>query len=184
MELVVCPICEKRMTVAQVNFHLDRGCSAGSMEGDVKKDEIGVANGLTVRREDTQNTRRETMGKKEDVVSKNPLFQKRPTTTTTPSLGAKRTASLAFNNRSYNGGSNKEEPIMIEDDETGEGGGKKVKIAKRERNKPLAEMLRPKSMEEYIGQKDLVGEGGLLRSFIENDLCPSMILWGPSGVCE
>jgi len=48
--------------------------------------------------------------------------------------------------------------------------------------KPLAEVLRPKTFSQYIGQQHLVGEGGVLRIAIENNNLHSMILWGPPGV--
>jgi putative ATPase len=47
---------------------------------------------------------------------------------------------------------------------------------------PLAERLRPASLDDYIGQKHLVGEGAILRNAIESNILPSMILWGPPGV--
>ena len=47
---------------------------------------------------------------------------------------------------------------------------------------PLAERLRPKTLNEYIGQKHLVGEGAILRQMIENGNLSSFILWGPPGV--
>ena len=47
---------------------------------------------------------------------------------------------------------------------------------------PLAERLRPQSLEEYIGQKHLVGENGVFRKFIATGSVPSFILWGPPGV--
>ena len=49
-------------------------------------------------------------------------------------------------------------------------------------NIPLAEQLRPKKLEDYIGQKHLVGEGAVLRKAIDSGRIPSMILWGPPGV--
>lgn len=49
-------------------------------------------------------------------------------------------------------------------------------------NRPLAERLRPKTLTEYIGQDHLIGENGVLQSFIDNKYLPSMILWGPPGV--
>ena len=48
--------------------------------------------------------------------------------------------------------------------------------------KPLAERLRPTSLENYIGQKHLVGEGAVLRKMIESGNLASFILWGPPGV--
>lgn len=47
---------------------------------------------------------------------------------------------------------------------------------------PLAERMRPKSLADYIGQQQLVGEGAVLRHAIEQQNIPSMILWGPPGV--
>ena len=47
---------------------------------------------------------------------------------------------------------------------------------------PLSERLRPQSLDTFIGQKHLVGPGGVLRKVIETGVIPSMILWGPPGV--
>lgn len=49
-------------------------------------------------------------------------------------------------------------------------------------NAPLAERMRPTSLDNYIGQKHIVGEGAILRNAIESNLLPSIILWGPPGV--
>ena len=48
--------------------------------------------------------------------------------------------------------------------------------------RPLAERLRPKKLEDYIGQQHLVGEGAVLRKAIKSGRIPSFILWGPPGV--
>ena len=47
---------------------------------------------------------------------------------------------------------------------------------------PLAERMRPQTLDEYIGQTHLVGEGGILRRMIEQGSVSSFILWGPPGV--
>ncbi len=47
---------------------------------------------------------------------------------------------------------------------------------------PLAERLRPETLDTYIGQEHLVGEGAVLRKAIEAGRIPSLILWGPPGV--
>lgn len=49
-------------------------------------------------------------------------------------------------------------------------------------SEPLAERLRPKSLDEYIGQKHLVGEGAVLRKMLDSGRVSSFILWGPPGV--
>ena len=47
---------------------------------------------------------------------------------------------------------------------------------------PLASRLRPRTLEEFVGQKHLLGEGKMLRQLIEKDQLSSMIFWGPPGV--
>ncbi|WP_418982646.1 replication-associated recombination protein A [Alistipes sp.] len=47
---------------------------------------------------------------------------------------------------------------------------------------PLAERLRPRTLDEYIGQEHLVGKNGVFRKFFETGNIPSFILWGPPGV--
>jgi putative ATPase len=47
---------------------------------------------------------------------------------------------------------------------------------------PLAERLRPKTLDDYIGQQHLIGEGGVLRRMIDSKRISSFILWGPPGV--
>ena len=49
-------------------------------------------------------------------------------------------------------------------------------------NEPLAERLRPTSIDEIVGQDHLLGKGKILRNMIESDKVPSMIFWGPPGV--
>ncbi|KAG7876064.1 hypothetical protein KL938_004736 [Ogataea parapolymorpha] len=56
-----------------------------------------------------------------------------------------------------------------------------LRLLKAQAKLPLAERLRPSSLEDYIGQEHLVGEGGILRGFIQNDRIPSLILWGYPG---
>lgn len=49
-------------------------------------------------------------------------------------------------------------------------------------SQPLAERMRPRTLDEYIGQRHLVGEGAVLRKMIESGRITSFILWGPPGV--
>ncbi|MBN1778943.1 MAG: replication-associated recombination protein A [Candidatus Buchananbacteria bacterium] len=46
---------------------------------------------------------------------------------------------------------------------------------------PLADRLRPKTLDDFVGQKEIIGPGTLLRQAIENDNLPSIIFWGPPG---
>ena len=49
-------------------------------------------------------------------------------------------------------------------------------------SKPLAERMRPNTLDEYVGQRHLVGEGAVLRKMIDAGRISSFILWGPPGV--
>ena len=46
---------------------------------------------------------------------------------------------------------------------------------------PLAERMRPRTLDDLVGQEHLTGKGSILRTAIENGKIPSMILWGPPG---
>src|SRR5437867_10086203 len=50
-----------------------------------------------------------------------------------------------------------------------------------ERHAPLAARMRPRSLDEFVGQEHLVGEGRVLRRAIDADQLPSMVFWGPPG---
>ena len=52
----------------------------------------------------------------------------------------------------------------------------------RNQNQPLAARMRPRNLDEFVGQQHLVGEGKVLRNLIERDSISSMIFWGPPGV--
>lgn len=47
---------------------------------------------------------------------------------------------------------------------------------------PLAERMRPKKLEEYVGQTHLLGENSILKKAFASGHLPSLILWGPPGV--
>lgn len=49
-------------------------------------------------------------------------------------------------------------------------------------SQPLAERMRPRTLDDYIGQRHLVGEGAILRNMIDSGRISSFILWGPPGV--
>ena len=52
----------------------------------------------------------------------------------------------------------------------------------RETTSPLASRIRPDTLDGFVGQKHLIGEGKVLRNLIEKDQVTSMIFWGPPGV--
>ena len=57
-----------------------------------------------------------------------------------------------------------------------------INMFEKESDLPLAARLRPRNLDEFVGQKHLLGEGKVLRRLIESDNIGSMIFWGPPGV--
>ncbi|KRN42471.1 hypothetical protein IV48_GL000234 [Fructilactobacillus fructivorans] len=55
-------------------------------------------------------------------------------------------------------------------------------FANPDQNEPLASRVRPKNLDQFVGQQNLLGHGKILRELIENDQVSSMIFWGPPGV--
>ena len=53
---------------------------------------------------------------------------------------------------------------------------------RRKKEAPLADRMRPETLDEIVGQRDVVGPGSALRTLLERDEIPSMIFWGPPGV--
>lgn len=49
-------------------------------------------------------------------------------------------------------------------------------------NSPLANRVRPTTLEGFVGQKHLIGDGKILKEIIDQDKIPSLIFWGPPGV--
>jgi len=59
---------------------------------------------------------------------------------------------------------------------------KQEKIFRAEKISPLADRMRPKNFEEFVGQEDIAGQGKLLRKLIDKDQLMSLVFWGPPGV--
>ncbi len=59
--------------------------------------------------------------------------------------------------------------------------GERGSINAMEESRPLADILRPKTLDDIIGQEHLVGKDGIIRKLLASNFLPSMILWGPPG---
>lgn len=155
MDLVTCPICNKRMTMGLVNLHLDKGCKSAIPPS--KEPSSSPLN-------DPENPKQpEDSNEKAANNNMNPFSQRQKSSGMMNQNSLKRTVP--------------DQPSLKEDERP-----RKSRNLKRDASKPLAELIRPRTLDEYIGQEDLVGPNGILRAFIQRDTCPSIILWGPSGV--
>ena len=55
-------------------------------------------------------------------------------------------------------------------------------LLEQQQESPLASRLRPETLDDFVGQRHLLGEGKILRQLIDRDRISSMIFWGPPGV--
>ncbi|KAL6453628.1 SPAC26H5.02c ATPase WRNIP1 C26H5.02c [Candida maltosa Xu316] len=59
---------------------------------------------------------------------------------------------------------------------------KESEVLRKSTSIPLAQRLRPKTLDDFVGQEKLLGENGVLRNMVESDILPSFLLWGPPGI--
>lgn len=166
--------------MTQVNIHLDKGCQVQFSQSNKTP---FFNNNKREQNDQVSNEKTQTNGSNGSnevktkspsptkLVSMNAVLGKRPPPNNSQQIGSnKRTTttnsdSISKPTNGSNNNSNKPPP-------------RKPTTSQQ----PLANLVRPQTLDDYIGQQDLVGPQGILRKFIESDTCPSMILWGPSGV--
>ncbi|KAG4302236.1 hypothetical protein PCK1_001508 [Pneumocystis canis] len=149
---VLCPICRKNVDIDTINSHLDKKC-------EDYKGKHSISLGLIQQK----------LYDDESFINSNAFFYKK--------------SSGSFKNTSSCSSLSKrkiEEQNELNFSETS------LKKSKNndafESYIPLSEKVRPQTFDDFVGQEDLVGKYGFLRKLIENDKCPSFILWGTSGV--
>lgn len=190
---VACPICNKPVKSTDINDHLDSGCTSFIFDSS-STPPLPTAtpqNGASTAPPQSQPPKRTASSffstptpKRQitDLKSQAPLSNM-----VFPPLAGKK--------RSHGDGPGEGQPQedrhmedrQMEDVATVNGhhgaadeDGRVIKKTKTSRAAPLAERMRPKTLDEVCGQ-DLVGPEGVLRSLIESNRVPSMILWGASG---
>ncbi|VVT55663.1 uncharacterized protein SAPINGB_P004684 [Magnusiomyces paraingens] len=185
------------MTLAQVNNHLDRGCNLKTSSHLSSGEEDKLRECSPQKLSHSSNQLHLTDNKPEKDKRLPNTFQldktteKRPFSSLIPPDSYKNDTNSSSKHRKLGA-----EHISTSPSSKFQSPSKsKSKILKKSNDfgdKPLAELIRPKTLDEFIGQEDLVGKLdtglgerskiGILRQFIEGDKVPSMILWGPSGV--
>ncbi|KXX76438.1 DNA-dependent ATPase MGS1 [Madurella mycetomatis] len=199
--MVVCPVCNRGVKASEINDHLDSGCQTFIVD-ETAKDAASLSppNG-------TQNNAQSQPPSSTQKKRPASAFFQTPTAKRQPTANERAVTPQASGNggskvgvkRSYDEGPGYDSyPTETKIDINGGGGvhkdgtatsaaaanndaiGPLAKRTKTNRSAPLAERMRPHSLDDVFGQ-DLVGPNGVLRSLIETDRVPSMILWGGSG---
>lgn len=115
---------------------------------------------------------------KSNETSNNPPFKRlKPNETTNSSKSSefKRTNNIAPFTSGTKG------PVSSQNSNSSFSGKKVAQKSKSSQFMPLAERMRPKTLAEYVGQSKVLGGNSLLRTLLEAEEIPSMILWGPPG---
>lgn len=159
-ETVKCPVCAEELESGRINAHLDE-CLQQHTEQEPPAKRLrpggtggtGVFSLFTNKTKDPQTPQRD----------KEPLLgtDKANTSFTSTNTSSTVTTSNTSSSTSSAPGLSLESLLTVE--------------------KPLAEKLRPTTLEEYFGQNKVVGEQTLLRSLLQSQEIPSLIFWGPPG---
>ncbi|KAF9878135.1 hypothetical protein CkaCkLH20_04173 [Colletotrichum karsti] len=186
MSAVDCPICNKPVKATLINSHIDSGCASHIFNPDRTSSPPTATqpNGAQTTLSSTQAKRPASSFFSTPAPKRHAPPTKVLTTPaangTKPMAGVKRSfddgpgaVSSSFGGTTFVADEEKDTTPAPET-------GPVAKRTKTARAAPLAERMRPSTLDEVCGQ-DLVGPHGVLRSLIESDRVPSMILWGGSG---
>ena len=187
--MVDCPICGKGVKAKDINSHLDSGCETFIQDPSPPLTQNGNASKKPTSKPPVSNffstpaakqIASELTPKTEAGSSPSVRRQVEPARAADPSKNIATPAPSR--KRSFDDIT----AIKLEAEAVG-AGEEKVVSAKRQKSNafqkcaPLAERRRPSTLDEVVGQ-ELVGEHGVLRSLIEHDRVPSMILWGGTSI--
>lgn len=193
-KMVVCPICSRPVKTSEINNHIDSQCQTFILDGD--------ANGIS----STQNVSGTLPSPSQNIPPPSTAMKRsaadffaspavKRQATASKMLGAGPPNGTASNStakpgslkRSYEEGPGHTAPSQADSSFTDTPmtealplPAPPVKKHKANRAAPLAERMRPVTLDDVFGQ-DLVGAHGVLRALIESDSMPSIILWGRSG---
>lgn len=176
--MVRCPICDKPVKETNINLHLDSECKSFIDEPSPPPTTQQPSKSKTAAFFSTPAARK-SANLKEPHAGSSPLPNGFSSTQQTPSV--KPSVLPSFSTQPVNGtkrpaSDDDVRPNRKEDKTTSGPAPKKAKNS----HAPLAERMRPRTLDEVAGQ-ELVGPNGVLRGLIVTDRVPSMVLWGGPG---
>jgi putative ATPase len=183
--MVDCPICGKGVRARDINKHIDSGCQSFL---DTGSPPLTQQNGTLSQKPPSSQKPAvssffQTPATKRSAPYPSPKIEPSPSVSLAQKEASDNTPIQPPRKRSFDdatsnlvkGEADTNENIVVEDPPA-----KKTKTNAFQKAAPLAERMRPRSLDDVCGQ-ELVGEHGVLRSLIEQDRVPSMILWGGAG---
>ena len=172
--MVSCPICGKPVKSAKINSHIDSGCEKFIDDGSTEGRSPQVASFF----------RTPSSSKKAPQATPTAKFERDQSTVNIDDIatnGAKPSLPTSTSNKRPSPDQSFEDGLYnIDTLHADEPPSKRTKNTAAQRAQPLAERMRPRTLDEVQGQ-ELVGPNGVLRGLIESDRVPSMVLWGGAG---
>uniref|UniRef100_A0A1A7Y0C6 Werner helicase interacting protein 1 n=1 Tax=Iconisemion striatum TaxID=60296 RepID=A0A1A7Y0C6_9TELE len=181
-----CPVCFENFTPATINDHLDACLQESSADSSpsagAETGPPGKRSRVSVEPINTPSSPSSMAGTQSRVFS---VFQ-----TNKEKLSVQPERSGVFTSNSPVGKGIKR---VLTETKFGSAGGTEAQLSQQPKfetlpprtlftfDKPLAEILRPNTLEEYFGQSKVVGQQTLIRSLLDSQEIPSLILWGPPG---
>ncbi|KAL2866592.1 ssDNA-dependent ATPase MGS1 [Aspergillus lucknowensis] len=162
--MVLCPICGKAVSSLKINDHIDSDCQQFIEEPTLSSSHPSPSQNTPVPAFFQPSSTRKASAQRDGPSDSSPLRN----------LNGKRTVT-------QNGSALPDDNVTRSQPEDAlESAPKKPKVNAFQKAAPLAERMRPRTLDEVCGQ-ELVGPTGVLRGLIEEDRVPSMILWGGPG---
>ncbi|KAF2712138.1 P-loop containing nucleoside triphosphate hydrolase protein [Pleomassaria siparia CBS 279.74] len=167
--MVACPLCNKHVEQRLINEHIDDGCQSHVIE-----QQQNDAPGSTHKPHSffTPAAKRAASSS-----TKNAITPTTPTSIPVPRLAERPKTPPAGTKRSFG----ETTDGQINGEPRSPSLPKRTRLSALQKAAPLAERLRPTSLDDVHGQQGLVGPNGLLRNLIEAGKIPSLILWGGPG---
>ncbi|KAL0093921.1 Werner helicase interacting protein 1 [Phycomyces blakesleeanus] len=189
--MVQCPICSRLVSESDINAHIDSGCNINTIRSTGSTSTSGSSGqSSSTSLFSTQKTvGLNTKSKAKDAslntepaqpIKIAPLFTSKPK----PSTNQSYTHAMPPNKSSGSVPQNQDLKRTRTDDDISPVNNTNLKRNRKEElmdSMPLAARVRPTTLSEFVGQEELLGDLGILRTLMQQDQVPSMILWGPPG---
>uniref|UniRef100_A0A182LUJ1 AAA+ ATPase domain-containing protein n=1 Tax=Anopheles culicifacies TaxID=139723 RepID=A0A182LUJ1_9DIPT len=172
----VCPVCDKWFPKVQIELHVDE-CLRLSEENNERPIETRSKTPSTEEQQQQANGASQVRKRNFSIFERSPKEIKRPRTEEPPkdvSVVNQEDDDVMYVNSDVE---------KVEADGTEKQSNMPPKKAKqKELSKlPLAELMRPSKIEDYVGQDAVIGQNAILRKLLDSSNIPSLILWGPPG---
>jgi putative ATPase len=181
--MVACPLCNKQVDSKLINEHIDDGCQSHIIEQQQSDAQGSTAkphaffSPAAARKPSTNTNTKNGVAPTSLASHSAPRIAERPKT---PPAGTKRPFGDVVAGQ-LNGQSNGQPNGHPNGEPRSPKTQKRTKLSVLQKVAPLAERMRPTTLDHVYGQQGLVGPNGMLRGLIEADKVPSMILWGGPG---